>query len=153
MDDWTFNGSSTREYTHVYHDYPARMIPQVARKLIRTYGKNAKTLYDPYCGTGSSLVEGIVEGLDVFGTDINPLARLIAEVKTDYSMTNDDISKEISNFQTVIYDSNRQVNIPSIRNVDTWFKKEVLQPLGRIRFYIDEIQDLHIQRFFKIAFS
>ena len=84
-DDWTFNGSSTRDYTHVYHDYPARMIPQVARKLIHLYGQSAKTLYDPYCGTGSSLVEGLLEGLDVFGTDINPLARLIAESKTDYS--------------------------------------------------------------------
>ncbi len=153
MDDWTFNGSSTREYTHVYHDYPARMIPQVARKLIRTYGKNAQTLYDPYCGTGSSLVEGIIEGLDVFGTDINPLARLIAEAKTDYSMTIDDISKEISSFRTFIHDSNGNVNIPPIKNMDTWFKKDVVQPLGRIRYYIDEIQDIHIQRFFKIAFS
>lgn len=152
-DDWTFIDASTREYTHVYHDYPARMIPQVARKLIHTYGKDAKTLYDPYCGTGSSLVEGIIEGLDVFGTDINPLARLIAEAKTDYSLNIDAIPDEISNFQSAIYSKEANAHIPEIRNVNMWFKEEVLQPLGRIRYYIDEIQEISMRRFFQIAFS
>ena len=153
MDEWTFNGSSTRDYTHVYHDYPARMIPQVARKLIRLYGQSAKTLYDPYCGTGSSLVEGLLEGLDVFGTDINPLARLIAESKTDYSINPDDLSNEIANFQVNIYRKDLKLNIPEIRNVETWFKSQVLEPLGKIRHYIDNIQDSHIRRFFQVAFS
>ena len=152
-DDWTFIDASTREYTHVYHDYPARMIPQVARKLIHTYGKDAKTLYDPYCGTGSSLVEGIIEGLDVFGTDINPLARLIAEAKTDYSLNIDAIPDEISNFQSAIYSKEANAHIPEIRNVNMWFKEEVLQPLGRIRYYIDGIQETDMRMFFQIAFS
>ncbi len=153
VDEWTFNGSSTRDYTHVYHDYPARMIPQVARKLITKYGQSAKTLYDPYCGTGSSLVEGLLEGLDVFGTDINPLARLIAESKTDYSINSDDLSNEIANFQVNIYRKDLKLNIPEIRNVETWFKSQVLEPLGKIRHYIDNIQDSHIRRFFQVAFS
>ena len=33
------------------------MIPQVARRLIDKYGKKSKLLFDPYCGTGTSLVE------------------------------------------------------------------------------------------------
>lgn len=153
IDDWTFNGSSTREYTHVYHDYPARMIPQVARKLIHTYGKQAKTLYDPYCGTGSSLVEGMIEGLNVFGTDINPLARLIAEAKLDYSMNPDDLAQSLSDFQSTIYNKESKSYIPDIKNIDYWFKKEVIGPLGKIRYYIDEIHEPHIRRFFQIAFS
>ena len=152
-DEWTFADASTRDYTHVYHDYPARMIPQVARKLIRLYGQSAKTLYDPYCGTGSSLVEGLLEGLDVFGTDINPLARLIAESKTDYSINLDDLSNEIAKFEVAIYKKDLKMNIPEIRNVETWFKNEVLGPLGKIRYYIDEIRDPHIRRFFQVAFS
>lgn len=153
IDDWTFNGSSTREYTHVYHDYPARMIPQVARKLIHTYGKQAKTLYDPYCGTGSSLVEGMIEGLNVFGTDINPLARLIAEAKLDYSMNPDDLAQSLSDFQSTIYNKESKSYIPDIKNINYWFKKEVIGPLGKIRYYIDEIHEPHIRRFFQIAFS
>lgn len=153
VDDWTFNGSSTRDYTHAYHDYPARMIPQVARKLIHLYGRSAKVLYDPYCGTGSSLVEGLIEGLDVVGTDINPLARLIAGAKTDYSLNSSDLSEEIGTFQNAIYSKERKSHVPDIRNIDFWFKDEVVEPLGKIRYYIDEIQDMHIQRFFQIAFS
>ena len=153
IDEWTFNGSSTRDYTHVYHDYPARMIPQVARKLIHLYGKTAKTLYDPYCGTGSSLVEGIIEGLDVIGTDINPLARLIAEAKTDFSMIPDRLTIEISNFQGAIFDKSAKSFIPEIRNIEYWFKKQIIEPLGKIRFYVDSIKDEHVRRFFQIAFS
>src|SRR5574341_350200 len=81
-DDWTFNGASTRELTHCYHDYPARMIPQVAGKLLDTFRADAKLLFDPYCGTGTSLVEGLIRGINVAGTDLNPLARLIAQAKT-----------------------------------------------------------------------
>ena len=81
-DDWTFNGASTRDLTHCYHDYPARMIPQVARKLLELFGKDAKILFDPYCGSGTSLVEANIRGIDAIGTDLNPLARLIAKTKT-----------------------------------------------------------------------
>ena len=151
--DWTFLNENTREYTHIYHNYPARMIPQIPRKLINLYGQSAKTLYDPYCGTGSSLVEGLLKGIEVFGTDINPLARLIAESKTDYSININDLSNEISNFQVAIQSKELKSNIPEIRNIDTWFKSEVLEPLGKIRHYIDEIQDPHMRIFFQVAFS
>jgi tRNA G10 N-methylase Trm11 len=153
IDDWTFNGSSTRECTHVYHDYPARMIPQVARKLLNIYGKTSKVMYDPYCGTGSTLVEGLIEGMNVFGTDINPLARLIAEAKTDYSLKPSELSNEIDKFKNTIYSKEGESHIPNVRNIDFWFKNEVITPLGKIRYYIDEIRDMHIQRFFQIAFS
>jgi len=46
-DDWTFNGADTRELTHCYHDYPARMIPQVAGKLLDLFGTHAECLFDP----------------------------------------------------------------------------------------------------------
>src|SRR5947209_13488121 len=80
--DWTFNGASTRAMTHCYHDYPARMIPQIAGRLLDRYGADAKLLFDPYAGTGTSLVEGLVRGINVIGTDLNPLAQLIARAKT-----------------------------------------------------------------------
>ena len=60
IDDWTFNGAATRELTHCYHDYPARMIPQVAGKLLEMFGADANLLFDPYCGSATSLVEGMV---------------------------------------------------------------------------------------------
>ncbi|MCE7946438.1 MAG: hypothetical protein DYG88_03315 [Chloroflexi bacterium CFX4] len=57
-DDWTFSGAPTRNLTHCYHDYPARMIPQIAAKLLERFAAQPVRLFDPYCGTGTSLVEG-----------------------------------------------------------------------------------------------
>ncbi|MGC8618739.1 MAG: DNA methyltransferase [Thermoplasmata archaeon] len=153
IEDWTFNGSSTREYSHVYHDYPARMIPQVARKLLRLYGTGSKTLFDPYCGTGSSLVEGLIYGLDVIGTDINPLARLIAEAKTDYSVDPLKLEEEISRFYEKIYETRGRKKVPNVKNIDYWFKPSIIPKLGRIRYYLDNIEDVGIKRFFQVAFS
>lgn len=151
--DWTFNGSSTREYTHVYHDYPARMIPQIARKLINNYGNNSKVLFDPYCGTGSSLVEGMLSGLNVVGTDLNPLARLIATAKTDYMINPELIKKHVASLTEQIYNPKISPFIPTIRNMSYWFMPEVIPKLGRIRNYIESIQNKRVKQFFQVAFS
>ena len=42
--------------------------------------ETAKTIPD-FFGSGSSLVEGLLAGLNVIGTDINPLAKLISDAK------------------------------------------------------------------------
>ena len=55
--DWTFLNEDTREFTHIYHDYPARMIPQIPRNIINLLNeKEGNFLFDPYCGSGSTLV-------------------------------------------------------------------------------------------------
>jgi DNA modification methylase len=56
-ESWDFRKSNTKEFTHCFHQYPAMMIPQVARRIIDNYGHKSKILFDPYCGTGTSLVE------------------------------------------------------------------------------------------------
>ena len=81
-EDWDFLGVNTRIGTHCYHDYPAKMIPQIAGKLIDNYGKKANLLFDPYCGSGTSLAEGRIRGINCIGTDLNPMARMIAKSKS-----------------------------------------------------------------------
>ena len=80
--DWEYRTANTKEYTHGIHPYPAMMIPQVARRLIQDYGREEGVLLDPYCGTGTTLLEAMLANLDSIGTDLNPLARLIARTKT-----------------------------------------------------------------------
>ena len=52
---WDLPKADTKEYTHCFHTYPAMMIPQIARKLLKRYGMEGRWLLDPYCGTGTSL--------------------------------------------------------------------------------------------------
>jgi tRNA G10 N-methylase Trm11 len=84
-EDWDYAAADTKTHTHGYHIYPAMMIPQVARRLIRTYGGGARLLLDPFCGSGTSLVEARLAGVNAVGIDLNPFAVLLARVKTtDY---------------------------------------------------------------------
>ncbi|MGB9586260.1 MAG: DNA methyltransferase, partial [Anaerolineales bacterium] len=79
---WDFEEANTKTLTHCFHNYPATMIPQVAGRILDSYGKHAKLLFDPFCGTGTSLVEANIRNIHAIGTDLNPLARLIAKAKT-----------------------------------------------------------------------
>ncbi|MFN7036965.1 MAG: hypothetical protein ACK4SN_11435, partial [Bellilinea sp.] len=156
-DDWTFNGASTRELTHCYHDYPARMIPQVAGKLLDLFGKNAKLLFDPYCGSGTSLVEAAIRGINAVGTDLNPLARLIAQAKTATPNV-EVLHRAIENFHRFTLNrKNKWIHeaqtIQGIPNLEFWFKPEVIEKLFQIKAFIHQIEDQDTALFFKAAFS
>jgi len=157
VDEWTFNGASTRDFTHCYHDYPARMIPQVARKLLDLFSKDANILFDPYCGTGTSLVEGMRRGLDVVGTDLNPVARLIATAKT--SLPNlTALQREIASFIRLVYFEQDFKPADSeflykYKNINFWFKSDVIAKLLKIKGYIDQISESDVRNFFLVAFS
>lgn len=156
-DDWTFNGASTRELTHCYHDYPARMIPQVAGKLLDLFGISAKSLFDPYSGSGTSLVESNIRGINAFGTDLNPLARLIAKAKTTTPKITL-LEKQISAFNKMaLEDKLRKLKetpqVYGIARLDFWFKPEVIEKLFRLRKFIQNIEDEEIRLFFQVAFS
>jgi site-specific DNA-methyltransferase (cytosine-N4-specific) len=153
--DWTFAHAPTRDLTHCYHDYPARMIPQVAGKLLDTYGREANLLFDPYCGSGTSLVEGVVRGIDVIGTDLNPLACLISKAKTS---TPDlaGLKKQIAALDKFTA-SQKIASVPKhvigISRLDFWFKTHVIEKLNILKSFIDALHDETIRLFFQVAFS
>ncbi len=68
------------ELTHGFHSYPARLHPSTTRVLLECF--QPKWLLDPFCGSGTVLVEGVHAGCAVVGGDINPLAVRIARAKT-----------------------------------------------------------------------
>lgn len=156
-ESWDFRYANTKQYTHCMHSYPAMMIPQVAGRIIDEFGKNATLLFDPYCGTGTSLVEANIRGINAIGVDINPLARLIAKVKTTPIEVKllDEYLKDFNNYVLSVKLGviKRSINIPNFKNIDYWFKKETQYYLAVVKDYIDQIKDRNIQDFFKVAFS
>ena len=71
--------------THPFHSYPARLHPATARILVDVVGYNVRrgeALLDPFCGSGTALVEARAAGLRAIGVDLNPLAILVAHAKT-----------------------------------------------------------------------
>ena len=156
VSDWDYRTANTKEYTHGIHPYPAVMIPQVARRLIQEYGYPGGILFDPYCGTGTTLLEAFLAGSESVGTDLNPLARLIAKVKTTpIDINRLDLALEsFVDFEIdAVTSSNGRVETPDFPNVDYWFDSRVQRELTLIRDYIDRIDDIPISDFFKVAFS
>ena len=154
---WDFVKADTKEYTHCLHNYPAMMIPQIVRKLLNQYGKPKGWVLDPYCGTGTSLVEASLFGMNGVGCDINPLVRLIATAKTTL------ISLEVLNHYVAdLCSAILQVEIsgdvpsaptPDVLNLDYWFSDDVTQRLSFLRDCINAIEDELVRNFFWVAFS
>ena len=80
--DWDFRDAKTSYLTHGLHPYPAKFIPQIPNALIQEFSSVGDTVGDIFCGSGTTLVEGLLLKRNVVGIDANPLACLIAAAKT-----------------------------------------------------------------------
>lgn len=155
-DRWTFRSADTKEYTHGYHVYPAMMIPQIARTLIEEYGPKdgVQTILDPYMGSGTTLVEAAIKGVNSIGTDLNPLARMMTKAKTTH-YDEDVIMSQFADIslQLAFYDIGkvRNRNFERISNYTYWYSEETLLKLS----YIDQIIEEYAANsdFFKLILA
>lgn len=156
--NWDFRTANTKEYTHCYHSYPAMMIPQVARKLIHEYAPKGKLelLFDPYMGSGTSLVEASLSNIKSIGSDLNPLARLISKVKTTHYdlKTISHLAAEIQ-FQLGFYAPSKvyNKNFDRISNYTYWYSNDSLLRLTYINQLIEEIALPEYRDFFYLCLS
>ena len=84
-DYWDFRDDDTHGYTHGIHSYPAMMVSPISKNIIDIVKqfKQVDSLFDPFAGSGTVLVEGMLAGIPtIAGNDINPLALLLSKVKT-----------------------------------------------------------------------
>ena len=108
-------------------------------------------------GTGTSLVEANIHGINAYGTDLNPMAQLIAKTKTSKIELQilDLYLKEFNDYLFTINFGIKKINIiePTFENIDFWFTKEVKNKLATIKQFIDDIKDEKVKQFFLVAFS
>jgi len=150
---WDFRGEDTKPYTHGLHNYPAMFIPQVARRLIQNCSQVGDTICDIFCGSGTALVESRLLGRNAYGVELNPLAVLIAKVKTT-AIEPKSIQKA---FFTLLSDINdykpKKEDMPNFFNINFWFKDSVIYELARIKKRINDVTNKDIRNFFLAAFS
>jgi hypothetical protein len=70
-----------RAHVHGFHTFAARMHPTTAARLVRAISREGATVLDPFCGSGTVLVEARIAGRGAVGTDLNPLAVRLAQLK------------------------------------------------------------------------
>jgi len=110
------------------------------------------TVLDPFAGSGTVLLEGMLQGHRVLGVEINPIARLIAEVKTTVFNTNS-LQEAAEAIIKSISSSTYDLEIPDFPNRDLWFSKEVQKGLAKVKAGIETFQDESLRDFFWVCYS
>ena len=137
---WSFKDADTKEFTHCYHAYPAMMIPQVARALIEEYKPEdgVELLFDPYMGSGTSLVEASIKGINAIGTHY------------DLSCIRDTFSMMQALFFEYSEDKVKNKNFDNISNYTYWYSRDSLLRLSYIYQVINECVALDFADFFRM---
>jgi len=74
---------ATQRHVHGFHSYPARLHPDTARELVLGFSRAGASVLDPFCGSGTVLVEARLAGRRAFGSDVNPLALELSSMKAN----------------------------------------------------------------------
>jgi site-specific DNA-methyltransferase (cytosine-N4-specific) len=130
------------------------MVAPVVRRLIEEYSPvtSGGRLLDPFCGSGSALVEGMLHGMTTVGVDLNPLAVLLARVKTT-PLTDHELRVE---HQALLARFDETASTPpnvDLRNVRFWYSAHSIAELSRLRTTILATEPEELRRFFETCFA
>jgi len=155
-DRWDYRGTSNseRDYVHGFCTYPAMMVPKMQREMLEVclgeLSIEHPRLLDPFAGSGTILVEGMLKGLDVVGIDINPLAILLCKVKTTI-LSIEELTNSAEKLETKI-DNSENVCSYDFEGIKKWFTPKAIIDLSLIRNAIIKEPQIEIRRFFWATF-
>ncbi|KAA0247149.1 MAG: hypothetical protein HND39_07025 [Ignavibacteriota bacterium] len=127
-------------YTHGFHKYPAKFIPHIPKWAITKYlnGNKNKFVFDPFCGSGTTLVESVLAGYNAIGVDIDPLSAMISKVKT--TRIDESELKNISSWLVKEIKAKRKGTFkPDCETIEHWFTNDAIKKLSAIRSLINQI--------------
>ena len=165
--DWDFNNANSSYLTHSIHPYPAKFIPQIPKTLIRELASTGDTILDPFCGSGTTLVESLRLECNAIGIDANPLACLMSRAKT-HAINDEEagflvsLAKDIEslneNFSTgtlTLFDEElyNYVEKNKFKGVEDWFDQHVIVELSYIKEVCLKIENLRVRDLALTAFS
>ena len=164
--------------THYLFRYPAKFHPPVARKLIEEFSREGELILDPFCGSGTLLVEAQRAGRRSIGIDIDPVAAFVSRVKTlsipikPLRRSSDKLLDTLGAFvrPDSAYDElmledlserdfedeilQRRLFLPPIPNLSHWFRRYVSVDLATIWSQIAQLEAPHKHRlFFELVFA
>lgn len=135
--NWDFPGDKSDSPFSDLHFHPGRFVPQIPAALIGTLTQLGDTVLDPFCGSGTTLVEAQRLGRNAVGIDLNPVACLISKIKTKATVASE-IELELTKFlkELAVYRleniSSLQGEIPSTVQLSKWYHPETGRQLVNI---------------------
>jgi hypothetical protein len=95
---WDFEHAPIRAGGHGFFQYPAMMVPELQGALLDDLAAadpSVSLVYDPFMGSGTVMLESMYRGLNFHGSDINPMAILLSQVKSSPPTT--EVAKAVTN--------------------------------------------------------
>lgn len=139
--------------THYLHPYPGKLIPQIPAFFLANniFSEPGQVVLDPFCGSGTVLLESVLHRRHGVGADSNPLALLISSAKVT-TLTPETLRSDLRSI-LLSAKSIRRPEIPNVPNMRYWFYPHVIEQLSRLRVAIDNIVDGKAAKFFQVCFS
>ena len=155
FDGSTFNGQVHFQFasqTPVQRWYPYREGYSI--RLVNAFIKElniTSNTFDPFAGSGTTLLASRMNNLKSFGVDVNPISVLVAQVENEQYVKEDfDIfRKEIENIETL---ENSEKNFDTAFYLaDRVFNKDILRSLLQFKYHIRAIENEKVRRLFLVA--
>src|SRR4030042_956527 len=154
---WSFSNKATYNttyLTHNYYSYPAKFIPQVASRLIKENSKVGDIVIDPFMGSGTTIVEALINNRIGIGCDINYIAYLVSKAKTT-PINNSILENELikisldlesrMNGQFDLYLNKSKDLMSNHERIDYWFKVNQKDRLAIIYARILEVKNIPVK--------
>jgi 16S rRNA G966 N2-methylase RsmD len=79
---------------HDWYRFVLSFPPHLVREYFERFGvKTGATILDPFCGTGTTVIEAKLCGINSIGIEANPMAHFASSVKVDWDLDPDKLSK------------------------------------------------------------
>ena len=149
---------NTRYFAHGIHDYKGKFNPQIVRAIMNICGVDRNSLIlDPFCGSGTSLLEAQLQGLEAYGIDINPMAVFIAKTKTNIVFH----QEEIAAFDIDSFVSEVLKQPPSVyptgdvraEYLKKWFRADIYEFIESWRVKANHIADVTVRDLLLLSMS
>jgi DNA modification methylase len=158
-----FHGEDSGYASHDVHAFAAKFPPQLPRAFIRGLTNPGDIVLDPMMGSGTTVVEALLEGRQGIGLDIDPLALRLGRVKT---MPLDTTSLQtaghkvisrantlLSNGKTIERNLARRFDERTKSFIDYWFLPTTQRELMALVIAIQDVTDTSTRRFLELTFS
>lgn len=151
------NRQATRYSVHGLHEYKGKFNPQVAKAILNIFGIHAGgRVFDPFCGSGTTLVECAHLGATGYGTDLNPLAVFLANTKLQALITPVDQLREILDRLALSIRRTRRwttrlADDPRGLYLQSWFDAATLQTIEIVAAKIREFAEPYASFFLVVA--
>ena len=156
--NFNFEDNNTNYLTHSIHPYPVKFPPQIPNNILLKFANDGDVVLDPFCGSGTTLVEARLLGYNSIGVDVNGLSTLLSKVKAT-PLSSEEIEQSV-HFINCIEDNRElwsidrpSIHVKQIEGLDHWFQFNVAEELTFLLDRINTIDNGNVRDFLRIVVS